>query len=155
MKTIYIGCDHAGFDFKEKVKNYLTKKKFDVVDFGAYSYDEYDDYPDFLHPVAQALSQNPRERAVIFGGSGMGESILLNKYSDIRCGVWHGGDRSIIANYREHDDINAIAIASRYVNEDILYGIIDVFLNTDFIREEKYIRRLKKIENKFKTEKGI
>ena len=154
MKTIYLGCDHAGFDFKEKVKNYLIKKKFDVVDFGTYTYNEYDDYPDFLHPVAQALSQNPQERAIIFGGSGMGESILLNKYNGIRCGVWYGGDKSIIANYREHDDINAIAIASRYVNEDILYDI-DVFLSTDFIKEEKYIRRLNKIENKFKTEKGV
>lgn len=55
----------------------------------------------------------------------------------------------------EHDDINAIAIASRYVNEDILYDIVDVFLSTDFIKEEKYIRRLNKIENKFKTEKGV
>lgn len=145
-KIVYLGSDHAGFGFKGIAKEHLLKKGYEVVDFGAYEYNENDDYPDFLHPVAQALAKKSRHRALIFGGSGMGESILLNRYRGVRCGVWHGGNEDIIANYREHDDINALAIASRFVDRGKLLIIIDIFLDTQFIAGEKYKRRLKKLE---------
>lgn len=145
--VIYVGGDHAGYFLKEKVKLYLVKRGFEVLDFGPAAFSQNDDYPDMLHPLAHKLSKNPERRAIIFGGSGMGESIVLNRYPYVRCGVWYGGNFEIIKNYKEHDDINALAVAARFIQEKDIYGAIEVFLKTRFLKEERFVRRIEKIDN--------
>ena len=145
-RIIYIGADHAGFYLKESAKKYLAGQGFVIKDFGAPEYDELDDFPDFFHPLAKSLSRNNRVRAVIFGGSGMGESIVLNRYKNVRCGVWYGGNKEIVKNYREHDNINSLAIASRYIKKSDLFEIINIFLKTKFLNIARYRRRVAKID---------
>ncbi|MFA6430142.1 MAG: RpiB/LacA/LacB family sugar-phosphate isomerase [Candidatus Paceibacterota bacterium] len=145
---IYLGADHAGFYLKEKVKKYLVNSGYSVLDFGALSYDKDDDFPDFFHPLASKFSKNINNRALIFGGSGMGESIVLNRYKRIRCGIWYGGNKNIVKNYREHDDINSLAIASRFIDKKDLFDIIDLFLKTKFLNKKRYCRRVSKIDYK-------
>lgn len=77
---IYLATDHAGYELKEKVKQFLLDHSYDVQDFGAFSFDPNDDYPDFISKAGEAISQNPQDRAIIFGGSGQGEAMLANKY---------------------------------------------------------------------------
>jgi ribose 5-phosphate isomerase B len=143
---IYLGGDHAGYFLKENVKLFLIERGFSISDFGPEIFDQHDDYPDILHPLACELSKYPKQRAIVFGGSGMGESIVLNRYSHVRCGVWYGGDFEIIKNYREHDDINALAIATRFIETKDVYKAIEIFLQTRFLNEERFIRRVEKID---------
>ena len=76
---IHIATDHAGLELKEKVKSYLSKLDYEVVDHGAYEYDALDDYPDFIFPCAEAVSNDPNSKGIILGGSGQGEAMAANR----------------------------------------------------------------------------
>ena len=83
-KKIFIASDHAGLDYKNKVKEYLINNNFEVVDFGNSLYNDLDDYPDFLHEAGRALSLNNEDSlSIVFGGSGVGESVLMNRYKKV------------------------------------------------------------------------
>ena len=83
---IVIGTDHAGFKYKEQIKQFLLSEGHEIKDFGTFS-DESCDYPDFIFPVANAVSSGEYERGIVLGGSGNGEAIAANKVKGIRCTV--------------------------------------------------------------------
>lgn len=149
---IYLGTDHAGFDMKEKVSAFLKKKGFDVVDCGAKKYDEYDDYPDFISLVAEAVSCNPEiNRGIIFGGSGEGEAIVANRYPNVRTTVYYGGGvlshkLDIIRLGREHNNSNVLSLGARFMSDSLAIKAIELWLNTVFTGADRHIRRIKKIE---------
>jgi len=149
---IFLGTDHAGFELKEKVSAYLKKAGFEVTDFGAKKFDQYDDYPDYISLVAESISCNPdMNRGIIFGGSGQGEAIVANRYPNVRTTVYYGGgfmsDKlEIIKLGREHNNSNILSIGARFVNFSLAKKAIDLWLGTAFSGEEKHIRRIKKIE---------
>ena len=89
---IYIGADHTGFEIKEKLKTYLSELGlgYEVVDKGASKYDENDDYPDFIKPVAEAVAQDKQSRGIILGGSGQGEAMCANRVKGARVAVFYG-----------------------------------------------------------------
>ncbi|MBU1557710.1 RpiB/LacA/LacB family sugar-phosphate isomerase, partial [Patescibacteria group bacterium] len=114
---IYIGSDHAGFELKDKLINYLISLDFEISDEGAFQYNETDDYPDFISKVAKKVSENPENsRGIILGGSGQGEAIVANRFEKIRAVVYYGGNEEVIKLSREHNDSNVLALGARFID---------------------------------------
>lgn len=146
-KIIHIATDHAGFSLKQEILPWLIDQGFLVKDHGAYALESQDDFPDFIRLAALKVSQNPEEcRGIIFGGSGQGEAMLANRFSNVRTTVFYGGDPEIVKLGREHNDANVLSIGARFVDVDLAKQAIELWLQTDFNQDEKYQRRNQKIE---------
>ena len=99
---IYIGSDHAGFGHKEKLIPYLKELGYEVEDKGAFEYNEIDDYPDFIIPVAREVSRKPNEvKGIILGGSGQGEAMAANKFSYVRATTYYGQGECVVEEEKE------------------------------------------------------
>ena len=152
--TIFIAADHRGFELKNKLIEYLQEKNIRVEDMGNYQYDPLDDYPDFAKKVAQAVLQNPKDfLGIVICGSGVGVSIVVNRFKGIRCGLGFSPDQ--VKHIRENDHINVLALASDYLKNDngengkgleLAKKLVDVFIEIKPKMEEKYLRRIKKID---------
>lgn len=141
--TIAIGSDHRGNALKEILLSHLRENNIDVVDLSGL-YNEHDDYPDSAGAVGAWVSKSPSDRrGVVLCGSGVGASIVANKYQGVRAGLCFSIEQTRAA--RHDDDINILAIASDYVSESDAVAMMDVFLNTLFADEERFIRRIEKI----------
>lgn len=128
-KPIAIGSDHAGFEYKEAVKKWLTDKGFEVKDFGAYSTASVD-YPDFAHPVATSVENNETSFGILFCGSANGVAITANKHQHIRAGlVWQNEVAQLI---RLHNNANIICIPARFVALPLAEEMIETFMTTAF-----------------------
>lgn len=145
---IYLATDHAGFDLKEKVKDFLQKEKYDVTDCGAYSFDKDDDYPDFIAKAASEVSKDPESsRGVIFGASGQGEAMVANKFKGVRAVVYYGGEKNIISLSREHNNANVLSVGARFVEGEEILVLIKQWLEMSFSNEERHVRRIEKINS--------
>ena len=142
-KTIVLATDHAGFELKEHVKRFLTKKGYDVKDFGALEYDGLDDYPDFILPAAKYISEH-KLIGIIFGGSGQGEAMAANRIKGIRAAVFYNGPDEIVELSRLHNNANILSIGARFVSSQKVEKVIELWLSTDFegCRHEKRINKL-------------
>jgi len=145
--TIYLGTDHAGYKLKEKIKAWLEEWGYKYEDKGAVRFDEADDYPDFIHLVAEAISQNPGARkGIVLGGSGQGEAMIANRYSGVRAIVYYGGSMDIVRLSRQHNDANVLSLGARFVSEDEAREAVKLWLETPFSEEERHERRIGKID---------
>lgn len=148
---IYLGSDHAGFELKEKIKKFLKEEGYEIEDKGAFKFDPEDDYPDFIRPVAEAVTANRDSRGLIFGGSGQGEAIVANRIKGIRAAVfcgdrWVGLGDKIIRLSRDHNDSNILSIGARFVDERTAKNAVGLWLRTPFSGEERHRRRINKID---------
>ena len=141
---IAIGGDHAGFDLKSKVIEKLTGNGFHVKDFGPFS-KESCDYPDYVHPLAQAVESGDFNFGIIICGSGNGVNMVANKYQKILSGLCWKPELAEMT--RLHNDANVIAIPARYISADVGLEIVDAFLNTEF-EGGRHQRRVDKISCK-------
>ena len=142
--TIFVGADHRGFELKNKLIDYLHEKNIRVEDLGNYNYDPQDDNPDFAKKVAQAVLQKPSEYlGVVICGSGVGVCITANRYKGIMCGI--GINTNQVRLARMHDHINVLAVASDYTDFETAKEIVDVFISTLPLNEQKYLRRIDKM----------
>ena len=124
---IAVGADHAGFEYKEILKEFLAEHE--VTDFGTHSLDSVD-YPDFAHPVASAVEKGEADFGVLVCGSAQGVAITANKHQGIRSALcW---TKEIAALARQHNDANIISIPARYTSIQQAVDMVDTFLNTDF-----------------------
>lgn len=124
---IAIGADHAGFEYKEVLKDFL--KDYDLKDFGTYSLDSVD-YPDFAHPVAAAVESGEFTYGILLCGSANGVAITANKHEGIRAGLcWENEVASLV---RKHNNANVLCIPARFVSEALAKEITTTFLNTEF-----------------------
>src|SRR5437870_13361491 len=139
---IGIGSDHAGFNYKERIKRLLVELGHDVRDFGTFS-EEPVDYPLFIRPVAEAVSRGEFERGIVVGGSGNGEAIVANKVKGIRCALCWSLDTARWA--REHNDANVLAIGQRTIPSDLALEIVRVWLTTNFAGG-RHLNRVRQIE---------
>lgn len=148
LTTIYLATDHAGFTCKETVKNYLLSKEYNIIDCGADTYEEGDDYPDYISRAAKEVSRDKNARGIIFGGSGEGEAIVANRFPHVRATVCYGGTQAIdIAKIsRMHNDSNIISIGARYIDQNELLLVIQAWLDTEFSGDERHMRRIDKID---------
>jgi len=157
---IYIGSDHAGFKIKEKIVPWLKSMGYEVFDCGAFLYDEYDDYPDFITPVAKAVSLNPENvKGIIFGGSGQGEAMVANRFPNVRAIVYYGDPfssfKDIVKLGREHNNSNIISFGTRFVGLSATKIAIEKWLRTPFSWSDRHIRRIKKLERVSKEVKNM
>lgn len=148
---IAIGSDHAGFELKEKLKEYLSEKNVDIIDVGTNSIESVD-YPDFAYDVAKNVINKNVEKGILICTTGIGIGIAANKVKGIRCGTCN--DLLSAEMARKDNDINVVAIGSRFVDYELAKKIIDVFLNTKFLgneasgeRHKRRIDKITKIEN--------
>ncbi|MDP3973428.1 MAG: RpiB/LacA/LacB family sugar-phosphate isomerase [Candidatus Daviesbacteria bacterium] len=144
--VVYLATDHAGLELKEKVKKFLQDSGYEVVDCGAHQLDPEDDYPDFISKAAEAVSKNPDSKAIILGGSGQGEAMVANKFSEVRAVVYYGGQLEMPELTRQHNDANILSLGARFVTEEDALKAVKLFLDTSFTNEERHIRRIKKIK---------
>ncbi len=144
---IFIGTDHAGYSLKETLKDFLEKLGYQVEDKGAFELNEADDYPDFIIPVAEAVSLDPRSLGIVIGGSGQGEAMTANKIRGIRSAVYYGGNLELVKLSREHNSANILSLGARFVTEEEAKKAVEIFTKTPFSKEERHIRRLDKIED--------
>jgi|TARA_B100001094_G_scaffold292053_1_gene310883 ribose 5-phosphate isomerase B len=144
-KKIVLATDHAGFELKEHVKNILSKKGIEIKDFGAFTYDAQDDYPDFILPAAKYIAEN-NLIGIIFGGSGQGEAIAANRVKGIRAAVYYGGSEEIIQLSKLHNNANILSMGARFVDQTSAEKIIDLWLATYF-EKGRHQRRIEKLDS--------
>ena len=138
---IALGTDHAGYELKERIKEYLAEKGHEVMDFGTYSAESCD-YPDFIYPAALAVARGECERAIVMGGSGNGESIVANKVRGVRCAVCWTEEGARLS--RAHNDANVMSIGARFVSIEMVLKMLDIWLATPF-DGGRHARRIQKI----------
>ena len=141
MPKIAIGADHAGFELKEKVREWLNRSGFESKDFGTYS-SESADYPDFAHPVALAVEKKDFDLGILICGSGNGVAITANKHQGIRAAICWNEELASLA--RQHNDANVLCLPARYISSDLAMKIVDKFLSSSF-EGGRHDRRVKKI----------
>jgi ribose 5-phosphate isomerase B len=142
---IHIGTDHAGFELKNKLVEYLNKLGHEITDHGAFSYDPNDDYPDFITPIAHAVSMDMNSFGIILGGSGQGEAMCANRHQGARATEYYGGNLEVVKVSRQHNNANILSIGARFINDDEAYEAVKIFLETEFSNDERHARRLQKI----------
>jgi ribose 5-phosphate isomerase B len=123
-----IGSDHAGFEYKEKLKN-LLGKQYDIKDFGTYS-EASADYPDFAHPVSAAVENKEFELGILVCGSANGVAITANKHQGIRAAICWNEDLALLA--RKHNDANVLCIPARFIDFALAEKIVEKFIKTEF-----------------------
>jgi ribose 5-phosphate isomerase B len=144
-EAIVIGSDHGGFTLKKKIKEYLKKKGFSVVDVGAYT-DQRCDYPLFAAQVAKKVSQGKPRRGILVCKSGIGNAIVANKFPGVRAALCYSGKAARLS--REHNDANILSLGSLFTNERLTKRIIDIWLKTKFQggRHSRRLRMIRAIE---------
>lgn len=160
---LFVASDHAGFAFKEHIKEFLSKKGYEVVDCGPFHLDKDDDYPDFVSRAAEAVSKNPKNYVgILCANTGQGEAMLANKFKGVRCAVFYApavaveavdvtGRMSndpfeIINLAREHNDANMLSLSGKFMKQEVAEQAVERFLQTPFSNEERHKRRLAKIK---------
>src|SRR2546421_6224234 len=139
---IAVGSDHAGFIYKEKIKQFLSALGHEVTGFGTDS-EEPVDYPLFIRPVAEAVARGDAERGVVLGGSGNGEAMAANRLKGIRCALCWNLESARLA--RQHNDANMISLGQRMISEEQALEIVRVWLETEF-EGGRHLRRIQLLD---------
>src|SRR4051794_3662679 len=137
---VHLGCDHAGFELKEALKERLASLGHEPVDHGPAAYDALDDYPPFCFAAAEATVADPGSLGVVIGGSGNGEQIAANKVRGARCALAHSTETAQLA--RQHNDANVVSVGARMHSVEDAVGLVVSFLDTPFSDDERHIRRI-------------
>lgn len=140
---IGIACDHGGFELKNTLYTFLKEKGYEVKDFGAYELDNGDDYPDFIIPLAKAVSLNEVEKGVAICGSGVGASVAANKVAGVRAALineYFSAHQGV-----EDDNMNMICLGGRVTGYAAAEEFVSAFLNAKFTGAERHKRRLAKV----------
>jgi ribose 5-phosphate isomerase B len=162
---IYFAADHAGFELKNELMNYVRGElALEVEDCGAFTMDPADDYPLFIGAAAQKLSDDAKQgiesRAVVIGASGQGEAIAANRFKGVRCALYYGapaGEQTdmsgkqldMIASARQHNDANALSLGARFISVEDAKAVVKKWLETPFSGEERHARRIRAIDSQY------
>ncbi|HUU59330.1 MAG TPA: ribose 5-phosphate isomerase B [Phycisphaerae bacterium] len=139
---IAIASDHAGFAYKERIKEHLAAAGHEVEDFGTYS-DERCDYPVFVRPVAEAVARGESDRGIVLGGSGNGEAMVANRVRGVRCSLCWDLRSARLA--RAHNDANVLSMGQRMISIEAAMEIVDLWLATPF-DGGRHARRVRMID---------
>lgn len=161
LMKVYLATDHAGFELKNKIVEFLNNEGYEAVDCGPFSYDKDDDYPDWISKAAEKVSADPESFGIVLGGSGQGESIVANKFKNVRCALFYGpvippiatdinGSESddpfeMLRLTREHNNSNVLSLGVRFLTEQDAMNAIKLFLESKYSAEERHQRRIEKI----------
>jgi len=154
---IYFASDHAGFELKNKLVEYVRDElKYEVKDCGADTYNKDDDFTTFIATAAREVSAAPlTSKAIILGGSGQGEAMLANRFHDVRATVFYGGDREIITLSRKHNDANILSLGARFVQEAEAKDAVALWLGTPHEPVAKYDHRIDEMETESEKSKTV
>lgn len=141
---IGIAADHGGFELKKIIHDYLLSQKIEVVDFGATTMDLKDDYPDFVIPLARAVSENKIDRGIAICGSGVGASIAANKVKNVRAALIT--DTFSAHQGVEDDDLNVLCLGGRVTGNAVALEIVATFLKSEFSNAARHLRRIQKVK---------
>jgi ribose 5-phosphate isomerase B len=141
MSTIALGADHAGFEYKEHLKNWLTERGHTTKDFGTSSVDSAD-YPDFAHPVATAIEKKEFDLGLLICGSANGVAMTANKHQGIRAAICWKEELAELA--RSHNNANILCIPARHVSKELAEIMLDKFIHTAF-EGGRHAKRVDKI----------
>ena len=141
---IAIGCDHGGFDLKEKVKTHLEEKGYEVKDVGCYDKNACD-YPIYGKAVANSVADGTCEKGIVICTTGIGISIAANKVKGVRAALC--ADSTTARMTRLHNDSNVLAMGAGIVGENLAMDIVDTFMTTDFSGVERHQKRVDLIED--------
>lgn len=140
-KILAIGCDHAGFEYKEAIRKWLEGEGYTVLNFGTDS-PESVDYPDFVHPVCKAIENGEAGQGILICGSANGVAMAANKHQKIRAAISWENEVAKLA--RSHNDANVICLPARFVALELAKEMVEIFLNTPF-EGGRHQRRVEKI----------
>jgi ribose 5-phosphate isomerase B len=139
---IALATDHAGYEYKERIREHLEARGHTVRDFGTFSAEPVD-YPDWIRPAAQAVARGECERGIVLGGSGNGEAIVANRVPGIRCAICWNIESARLC--RQHNDANMISLGQRMMTMETALAIVDTWLTTPF-EAGRHIQRIRKID---------
>jgi len=143
MKKIFIACDHTGYKLKNKIIEWLnTINEINYIDTGSENEDKCD-YPDYAHKISKLVSIGENCVGIVICGTGIGMSIVCNRYKNIRCANCH--DIFTASMARKHNDSNILALGTRVISEELAIEIVKIFLETEF-EGGRHIKRLEKID---------
>ncbi len=158
---IYFASDHAGYELKNALAEYVRTLGHDVEDCGAREFDKDDDYPEIIARAAKKLSADAQKgidsRAIVIGASGEGEAMAANRFRGVRCALYYGPapraqkdmsgkELDIISGAREHNDANALSLGARFISADEAKQVVRKWLETGFSGEERHARRVRQID---------
>tara|TARA_B100001142_G_C14281507_1_gene635117 strand:+ start:872 stop:1327 length:456 start_codon:yes stop_codon:yes gene_type:complete len=141
---ICISSDHGGFELKKILIKHINSLGFEIKDLNDTAYDPNDDYPDTSRLVADAVSKKSYDKGIILCGSGVGASVVANKYKNVRAAICH--DTYSASQGVEHDDMNVVCLGGRIIGDALAKEIISEFINAKFVDEERFIRRKEKLD---------
>ena len=139
---VIIGCDHAAVSFKKEIIRALNEQGVQVLDVGADG-SAASDYPDYAEKVCREVLKEKAQKGILICGTGIGMSIAANKFKGIRCALC--ADTFSAHAARLHNNANILALGCRVIGEGLALDIVDAFLNTEFSKEERHVRRIDKI----------
>ena len=140
---VHLGSDHAGFELKNHLLDWLSSQGHETVNHGAHTYEEGDDYPPYCFEAAAAVVADPGSLGVVIGGSGNGEQIAANKVKGVRAALAWNHSTATLA--REHNDANVVAVGGRQHTVEQATALIEAFLAEPFSNDERHVRRIGKI----------
>jgi ribose 5-phosphate isomerase B len=142
---VYLASDHAGFELKQALVQYLNLLGHEAVDMGPHSLNPSDDYPDFILPLARTVAKEGAI-GVVMGGSGEGEAMAANRVAGVRAAVYYGGSLDIVKLAREHNDANVLSLGGRFLSAGDAEQALRAFLDTPFSGDERHVRRIAKLD---------
>lgn len=143
---IFFASDHAGFEMKNSLIEFVKELGYETEDCGAYELNPNDDYPEFIKKAAQKVSEDSENnKAVILGGSGQGEDMVADKFPNVRSAEYYGGNLEIIKLSREHNDANILSLGARFLSLDEAKEAVRLWLQTPFSGEARHERRINQI----------
>ncbi len=142
-QKIYIGADHAGWELKEALEEYLKEKDFEVIDMGNQNLVNGDDYPDFGYAVAKRVVTDKNAHGIVICGNAQGICMVANKVRGVRAAT--GFNEDVAKSAREDDNSNILCLPSRHISVEDGKKIVDMWIGTEFSGAERHVRRLKKV----------
>ncbi len=143
---IFLASDHAGFELKQKLADFLMQKGHEVEDMGPTRLNPADDYPDYITPCAKRVAETPDSMGIIAGMSGQGEAMAANRVRGVRAAVYYGGPADIVKLSRRHNDANVLSLGARFVSADEATKAVELWLATNFEHDERHQRRILKMD---------
>lgn len=154
---IYIGSDHAGFEQKRALAEFLRGLGYDIEDLGPHTLNNDDDYPDFVIPLAKRVVSETGSMGIILGGSGQGEAMAANRIAGARAAVYYGHVSSVqmdregevldlLTSTRAHNNANILSLGARFLSDEETRGAVVSWLQTPFSENERHIRRIHKLD---------
>lgn len=143
--NIFVGSDHRGFEAKQNLLPWLKELGHAVEDCGDFAENENDDFVDFAVATCQKVKENPGSFGLLLCGSGVGMSIAANRMSGIYCAL--GFSRQQVAHARTNDHVNVLSLPVEYISQEEVKKLIEVFVSTEPIQKDSYLRRLLKLDS--------